>query len=358
MTTSTQKPKITDILLEAVDGKPGLAPALTRATLRGLALLHGVVLEIDLACYALGLAKVTKLPAEVISVGNLSMGGTGKTLAVLKLTRELTAAGRKVAILSRGYRRKSHDEIAVVSTPAGIRLTVPEAGDEPYLLASLLPGIPVVVGKNRRVTGRYAIDTFGVDTLILDDGFQYWRLHKDHEIVLLDALQPATRDHLLPRGLFREPWSHLRRAQEVWITHAQLAAPERVAQLARRVARYAPRAHMRATEHGPVRLRAATGETRELATLRGVGVLALSGLGNPQQFETMLANLGAEVAPCRYPDHHPYTAADLADIAAQAGDLLVVTTAKDAARLPADTPFTYWIADVELVDVPFMLPPG
>jgi tetraacyldisaccharide 4'-kinase len=230
-------------------------------------------------------------------------------------------------------------------------------GDEPSVLAASLPGVPVIVGKNRRITGRRAIEEFGADVLVLDDGFQYWRLHKDREIVLLDALQPAARDRLLPRGIFREPWSHLRRAHEVWITHAQLADPQRVAQLVKQITRYAPHAAVRYTEHHPTHLRSLTGETAPLESLRDQQVLALSGLGNPRQFEMMLEQLGISVTPCRFPDHHLYTSEDIAAITAQlAPGMPVVTTAKDAVRLPSSLPFPVWVVEVEMVDLPGNLP--
>lgn len=346
-TTSVQ-----DYLLQVVDGAPGVVPTLVRGGLRALSWLYGAGLSLDCACYRLGLARVTRLPAEVVGVGNLSMGGTGKTLATIQLAREFTAAGRRVAILSRGYGRTSHDAVLVVSTPDGVVATAAEAGDEPYLLATRLPGIPVLVGKNRRHTGRYAIDTFGADLLLLDDSFQYWRLHKDHEIVLLDALQPAGRDHLLPRGLLREPWRHLQRAHEVWITHAHLAPAERVQALGKRIARYAPGRAVRYTEHRPLHLCTPHGQLAPLQSLRGRPVLALSGLGNPHQFEAMLTELGAMVTPCRFPDHHRYTAEDIAAIHARVDHrTLVVTTAKDAMRLPAHLPFPLWLIEVELQDV-------
>ncbi len=340
-------------LLRAIDGAPGLDAVCLRGLLCVLSWLYRAGLEIDLATYPLGLAKVTRLPAEVISVGNLSMGGTGKTMATLELVRDLLDAGKRVAVLSRGYRRASHAEVVVVATPEGLTATARDAGDEPLLLACRLPGVPVLVGKNRRITGRQAIEQFGVDTLVLDDGFQYWRLAKDREIVLLDASQPAARDALLPRGFLREPWSHLRRAHEVWISHAELAAPERTIALAAQVTRFAPHVTLRYTEHHPTQLHVLPEGDLPLDALRAQPVLALSGLGNPEQFEAMLTVLGAVVTPCRYPDHHPYTDDDIAAIATQATDgRPVVTTAKDAIRLPANLPFPCWVVDVELVTVP------
>lgn len=340
-----------DYLLAVIDGKPGVAAACVRAGLRVLSWVYGAGLHAYLATFALGLSRVERLPAEVVAVGNLSMGGTGKTLAVQRLAREYLAQGKRVAILSRGHKRQVSGEPVVLCRP-GEPPPSAEYGDEPALLAASLPGVPVLLGKNRRRTGRRAIEEFGAEVLILDDGSQYWRLRKDREIVLLDALQPAAREHLLPRGIFRVPWSHLRTAGEVWITHAQLATPERVAELSRRTARHAPKARLRRTEHTPERLRTLSGEVLPLERLRDLPILALSGLGHPEQYEAMLAGLGARVTPSRYPDHHLYTPADLTDIATRlTPGMPVVTTAKDAVRLPSTPPFPVWVIEVEMADV-------
>lgn len=340
-------------VFHAIDGAPGVGAACTRLALHGLAGIHWLLLAARQASYRVGLAGVTRLPIEVISVGNLSLGGTGKTLVVRRLARELAAAGRRVAILSRGHGRQSREE-RVVCYRADRGLPRPcEVGDEPSLLAACLPEIPVMVGKDRRSTGRKAVAEFGADVLILDDGFQYWRLHRDREIVLLDALQPPARELLFPRGTFREPWSHLRRADEVWITHATLASPARVAFLAEQAARHAPHAHLRCTEHHPLHLRSLQGETAPLEALQDYQILALSGLGNPRQFELMLESLQLAVIPCRYPDHHRYSPVDIETIASRlAPGMLCVTTAKDAVRLPKHPPFPVWVVEVELVDVP------
>jgi tetraacyldisaccharide 4'-kinase len=343
-----------DFMLEVIDGIPGFGYACLRGLLTVASGLYRIGMTIDMVA-----GGTTKLPVEVISIGNLSVGGTGKTLAVLKLARELTAAGKKVAILSRGYGRRSQDAVAVVSTEDSVRMTPAEAGDEPSLLATSLPGVPVLVGKNRRVTGRYAIEHFHPDVLLLDDGFQYWRLHKDREIVLLDALQPTPREHLLPRGLFRVPWSHLRRASEVWITHADLATPSRLAHLQGRIAHYAPGVAVRYTAHRPLYLRDRDGAQHDLELLKGRTVLALSGLGNPMQFEQMLGKLGARVTPCRFRDHHPYAPADILAIQQQlAADMLLVTTPKDAIRLPHNCPMPVLVAEVELAEVTLPPPAG
>jgi len=340
------------LFFSLIDGKPGIGPACVRAILWAASWGYALGVMCNRALYAWGVKEVTRLPVEVIGVGNLSMGGTGKTLAVQMLAQQAVAEGKRVAILSRGYRGASREQVGVVSTPEGLCLTMHEAGDEPFLLAARLPGVPVLVGKDRRLTGRYALEHFGSELLILDDSFQYLKLYKDHEIVLLDALQPATRDYVLPRGVYREPWAHLARAHEIWITHARLASPARVQALTAAVHRCAPRMPLRFFEHSPTSLHTIDGVQDSLALLQGRRVLALSSLGNPQQFETMLTTLGAEVTPCRYPDHHPYSVEDIAVIADRVTpEMLVVTTAKDATRLPAPLPFTTWVVEVELEEV-------
>ncbi|MHB9027025.1 MAG: tetraacyldisaccharide 4'-kinase [Armatimonadota bacterium] len=342
-----------EFLLGAIDGRPGVVPSLVRGTLRTLSGAYWGYVKVSQARFRFHLKQAVSLSADVVSVGNLSLGGTGKTLAVLRLAREYAARGQRVAVLCIGYGRASSEAMAVVSTPEGLQLPVEQAGDEPYLLASSLPGIPVLVGKDRRATGRYALETFGSQVLLLDDGFQFLPLRRDREIVLVDALQPPHRERLFPRGVLREPWSHLARAHEVWITHAGLADPERVQCLSRLISRYAPHALARYTEHRPIALRAPDGNTEPLSLLAGRRVLALSSLGNPAQFELMLEALGAGVIPCRFPDHHHYTADDIRAVTARLdADTLVVTTPKDALRLPDDLPFPLRIVDVEMADLP------
>ena len=169
------------------------------------------------------------LGCQVISVGNVTAGGTGKTPVTEKFAHELSAAGRKVAILSRGYRRKEApwwkrmftqvvEQPLVVSDGRQIKLDAATGGDEPYMLAANLPGVCVLVDRNRVKAGRYAISRFGCDTLILDDGFQYQRLKHSLEVVLVDKTNPFGNGHMLPRGVLREPASHIDRADFIFLT--------------------------------------------------------------------------------------------------------------------------------------------
>jgi tetraacyldisaccharide-1-P 4'-kinase len=356
-----------------------------RAGLRGAAGLYGLGLGVNLALYRWRLIRPTRLPCWVVSVGNLTLGGTGKTPCVLWLARQYRAAGWRVAILSRGHGRRSREAVGVVADGQRVLMDVAEAGDEPYLLAHTLGDVPVLVGKNRVRTGRYALEHFGSEVLILDDGFQYWRLEKDVEIVLVDATAPfgpsPSRRHnrvrvpadpfgpgrLLPAGTLREPRPHLDRADLIWITRSECVAKEVAEALAADLRQRHPTIPVLRTAHEPVYLRPLTAsepqdkergrqgdkETRRTVSpspclplslspslLQGRRVCALSSIGNPLAFEQTLRRLGvAELFPARFADHHPYRPAELQAVAAAArerGLEWIVTTEKDATRLPAD----------------------
>jgi len=312
-----------------------------RLAARGLWLLsvgYGVALHLHLAGYRAGLARRLRLPALVVSVGNLTLGGTGKTTAALAVAAWLSDQGKRVALLSRGYRGRGERRPAIVSEGFGPLLSVEEAGDEPFMVARKLPGVYVLVGKDRRVTGRMAVDRLGANAIVLDDGFQYQRLQRDLDIVLVDALLPFGYDFLVPRGLLREPPDHLARADAVWLTHSDLVRRPDLEALRARLETLAPRARLWESVHAPLRLRSREG-SEELAPeeLRGRRVCALSSLGNPVAFLRALQRLGAEVVgEARFPDHHRYRGQDLALVgegpAAEAE--WVVTTEKDAVRLP------------------------
>ena len=231
------------------------------------------------------------LGVQVIAIGNLTVGGTGKTPVVEKFARELQNAGRKVAILSRGYRSRPaplHRRIVnkillrddqtpprVVSDGKSLLLDSEMAGDEPYMLASNLKDVVVLVDKDRVKSGRYAIEKFGCDTLLLDDGFQYWRLRgRRHDVVLIDRQQPFGNEHLVPRGTLREPPSHLARAHTIFITKSD----GKTAELRERIAKLNSTAAVIECVHQPLYFEDVfTGEKHTLDILRGKKVASLSG---------------------------------------------------------------------------------
>ena len=332
-------------------------PGVARALLSAASLPYRAGLEANLALYNWRLKARTRPALPVLSVGNLSLGGAGKSTTVLFLARRLQALGVRPAVVTRGYR--GHTAAAAVLISAGAELLAgPEAGDEAAMLARLLPGVPVAVGKRReRVLELLAAET-DAQIVLLDDGFQYFRMERAFDLVLLDASRSTPRDRVFPGGWLREPWSHLRRASRVWLTHVDQATPEALAALealAERHTALGPPVH---TRHRLTVLHGPGGERRTPESLAGQRVLALSGLGNPESFETSLRAAGAEVLPCRFPDHHPYTPADLLTISGQIKQNhsnLLITTEKDAVKLARpgggadpDPRSELWVAECEL----------
>ena len=335
---------------------PGAAAA--RAGLAALAGLYGGVMSAYRVAYDRGLVRTVTAGCRVISVGNLTVGGTGKSTTVRWLAARLRDRGVPVAVLSYGYRAGSDEPVTVVSD--GHRVLVPASvsGDEPRMLAEALPGVPVLIGKRRQLSAAAAVQRFGVRACVLDDAFQYWRLVKDLDLVLLDALCPFGGGHLLPRGLLREAPRQLRRAHAVVLTQAHRLSERERAALRQQVRRLTPGAVLAEARHAPRPLRpigqgvqvfrctgVQAGRPEHLNTrtpehlnteLHGRRVLALSSLGNPEGFERSLVGLGAEVVPARYPDHHPYRPEDLrreAERARAAGCAMIVTTEKDAVKI-------------------------
>lgn len=291
----------------------------------------------------------------VVVVGNLTVGGTGKTPVVEKFARALRDRGRKVAILSRGYKSKTppfwrrwwfaftHTEEPpprVVSDGERVLLDSEIAGDEPFMLARNLPGVVVLVDKNRVKAGAYAIKKFGCDTLVLDDGFQYLPLKGRLNLLLIDKTNPFGNGFLLPRGILREPAKHLRRASYVFLTKSRGVRDEELEAV---IKRFNPSAEIIECAHQPQYLHMIEdGSRRPLAELKGRRIAAFSGIAAPESFEAFLRETGAVLVHSqRFLDHHRFTPDDLADVfddAKEAGADLVVTTEKDAVRIPADTP--------------------
>jgi tetraacyldisaccharide 4'-kinase len=298
--------------------------------------------------YDLGVRRTLRLDAPVISVGNLAVGGTGKTPLVMTICRHLLAAGVKPAVVSRGYMRTDEHKVVVVGD--GHRILVPptEAGDEPWMMARGLKGAPVVVGADRYQAALMARMRFPeVRVVVLDDGFQHRRLGRDLDLVVLDAAQPAGTGRIFPRGNLREPIAGLRRASALILT-----GPGPAADLNETLGFdvEAPVFRSRIVASGLFRFD--DGTSVELTELDGRPVLALAGLGRPDRFAETMTRLGADVVVRRFfPDHHFYSAAELAEVAdqARAQGLTVVTTTKDASRLvgvlPAGT--EVWVLEAE-----------
>lgn len=329
-----------DYLLSVMQGRPGPIPSFLRLVLSGLSLLYNAGLEVYLLPYRLGIRRRKRLPCPVISIGNLTTGGTGKTPMTQRLCRLLQARGYRVAVLSRGYGGRNEYGCALVSDGETVLLTAQEAGDEAYLLARTLPGVPVLVGKDRRITGRRAWEQFQPDVIVLDDGMQFWQLHRDLDVVLLNASTPFDNGWTLPRGLLREPPSHLRRAGIVVLTNPAQAGAERIQRLQDRLRRLAPGRPVFTADFAPLCLKSPADETeRPTAWLQDRRVATLAAIGNPGAFESLIESLGGVLAArFRYRDHQALTPAELERVFAQAlavGVEAVITTEKDAVKLSA-----------------------
>ncbi len=317
-----------------------------RAWLRLLSRLYGGLAVLRLALHRRGWLKSKPLPARVISVGNLTVGGTGKTPTVIMIAGSLFERGRRVAVLSRGYRGSSREPVNVVSDGREIFLGPSQAGDEAYLMAEALPGVPVLTGRDRWLAGRRAVDDFGAEVLVLDDGFQHLGLKRDVNLLLLDGRNPWGNGWMLPAGALREPRSEAARATAFLLTRAEGGAVEASAELARDF----PGRPVFTGRHRPVRV-VRSGDGREEAPgfLRGRRVVAFCGLARPDSFLRTLTELGAETALfIRRPDHHHPTSDDLRLIEGKARELgaEVVTTAKDAVKLRGRLDF--WVLEVEM----------
>lgn len=285
--------------------------------------------------YARGVLRSRRVDRPVVSIGNLTVGGTGKTPAVELAVRTLTALGHSPAVVSRGYTRQSRG-VQIVADAASIRLDAEEAGDEPFLLARRLPGVPVVVGGNRHEAAREAVRRFSVTAIVLDDGFQHRTLVKDLEIVTARARMPWGNGRLLPAGPLREPLVALGRADVIVVTGARDAGD--VDEVAPAAARYAPGVPICAATHAPTECWDARAmRPASLDTLRDLDAVGFAGIANPAGFRHTLAEAGARLADwVPFADHYWYTREDLDALerrAARRRAAALVTTEKDWVRL-------------------------
>ena len=335
-----------DVVLER---RRGVRATALREILYALSFIYERLVQLRLYFYRKRILRERALGCLVISVGNLTVGGTGKTPIVEKFARALQAGGRRVAILSRGYksvprkrswldrlRRRDADPPRVVSDGKSLLLDSLTAGDEPYMLAHNLKDVIVLVDKDRVKSGRFAIDKWNVDTLLLDDGLQYLHLKHRLDMVLVDRQAPFGNEFLLPRGTLREAPRNLRRASYIFITKNTGESNET---LIERIRRYNRTAEIIECAHKPLYLQNVfTGEQLPLERLRDAFIGSICGIAAPESFEGALKKLGAHVDLAkRYIDHHYYTEAELTTFINRCirRDLaMIVTTEKDAVRMP------------------------
>lgn len=300
--------------------------------LRALSYVYRAGLRLYLLPFDLGIRQRKRLPVPVISIGNITMGGTGKTPMTRYVCEGLVSREWQPAVLSYGYGGSRSGKFSVVSATSAR-----EVGDEPAMLASKLPGVPVLVGKHRYEGGLHAVREFGADIVVLDDGLQVWKLHRDLDIVLVDGTRPFDNGWTLPAGKLREPISALRRADCVVITGLD-PGDASLTGIADRIRRISPAMAVFSARHTPHALYAVDDDAEVgLNRIQGQKVFALSSIAHPDSFERTLAETGAVVAGAeRYPDHYLYTQEDVARIENKAkvcGAELIVTTEKDGVKL-------------------------
>lgn len=294
--------------------------------------------------YEKGLLTIHRLPRPTVCIGNITVGGTGKTPLVMRLASDLLEKGLRPAILLRGYKReKNSPRPVLVRGPKAILAKVQESGDEAMELARRLPGACVGVGANRYAAGMMILKQFPVDCFIMDDGFQHYQLHRDLNIVALDVTDPWGGGRLLPAGLLRESPEALKRANLVVLTRTGLVAPDRLSVLKEEVSTFLnPPASVLESRHEPRCLMNLSDQKEAaLSKLKGKQVLVVSGIANPRAFESSLSGLGADIVQsCRMSDHggHPIDVWKWVSKHWRA-DQWIVMTEKDAVRwLAKDTP--------------------
>ncbi|MEO6054769.1 MAG: tetraacyldisaccharide 4'-kinase [Chthoniobacterales bacterium] len=357
-----------DVILER---RYGRRAEMLRWVLYFLSGFYLFVVQMRLRLYQNRFFHRHSIGCPVISVGNLTVGGTGKTPVVEMLARELLRGGRRVAILSRGYKSVAKplfsrfmDKIfknkaiflpRIVSDGRSLLLDSRMAGDEPFMLANNLKGVPVLVDKDRVKSGLFAIQHFDADTLLLDDGLQYLRLQHRIDIVLIDCQSPFGNEFLLPRGTLREPAQNLCRANYIFITKSSEAGN---ADLITRIRSYNKTADIIECAHRPKNLRnIATGEIFPLEFLKGKTIASLCGIAVPESFEEALRQLGANIEVVKsYTDHHRFSPREIENFIRRCGRRnipAIITTEKDAVRFPRiiepEVPIYFLRVEIEIL---------
>ena len=318
------------------DGGRRTLYALTRWLFPFFSWLYGMACAVRLLLYRYGIFKQKKLEAKVISVGNITLGGTGKTPLVIYLAEKLKEKDKKVAILTRGYKRKKK-EMVELTQKIHEKINWQDVGDEPYLLAQRLPDVPIMVTKHRNISGKYAVEKYDTEFLILDDGFQHLKLFRNLDIVVIDSVNPFGNGRVLPAGTLREPLTSLRRADMFVLTKTDQVSNKD--ELIKILKRYNPKAP---TVESIYQIRSIEklfdGLEINLKEVEGKRVLAFSGIGNPLSFENTLKQLKIRILKHRiFLDHFPYHRNEvlaLQEDAKSRGADFIITTEKDSVRIP------------------------
>ncbi len=335
----------------------GSAPLISLTTaLYTISLLYGAGQKLRQFAYRQRVIPSHQLPCKVICVGNISVGGTGKTPMTMHVAQEIQQLGYKAAIISRGYRGSAENHGGIVSDGKSICMGPEQAGDEPYMIARRLREIPVIIGKNRYAAGMLAVKKFQPDVMVLDDGFQHLRLKRDIDLVLLDHALPFGNAHLLPRGILREPISSLARGTACILTRYPAGTEEPATSSIDLIKKYTPPNRVFTSSHDPYCYGVKSGEQislnraidrysrQKIDGLKKETIFGFSGIARNADFQNTVKGLGFNTTGfLEFSDHHRYSAHDLSYIqskAERAGARCLITPEKDLVRLSPQNPFS------------------
>jgi len=338
-----------DYLLRVISGqKKGFVSTLICLLLSVLEILYLIIINIRYFVYNTGIKKSKKLPCKVISIGNITAGGTGKTPLVKLVAEVCKEKHLSTVIINSGYKAEN-TEARIVYDGEKMLVSEEEAGDEALMLSQLLSGVPVITGKDRYLAGKLALEEFTPELILLDDGFQHWQLARDKDIVLIDASNPFAYRHLLPRGLLREPLKALKRADLFLITKVNSVEKEKLVEIIRTIKKHNMTTPIFTAkyESSVLRIYQKNGEIKLLPaeSLNGKKVLAFSGIGNPTSFQKSLEECGGEILfHYKYPDHYQYTRSDIEEMTSWAARDssqrrsakrvdMIITTEKDLVKI-------------------------
>jgi tetraacyldisaccharide 4'-kinase len=336
--------------VESVMSSEGKAAAPFLASwLHVISIFYGAVQTAREFCYRQKIIPTQKLPCKVISIGNITVGGTGKTPLTIHVAETLKQSGHKVAVVSRGYKGSAERHGGIVSDGRTLYMDAALSGDEPCLIAGRLKDVPVVVGKNRFAAGMLAVKNFQTDVIVLDDAFQHLKLKRDLDLVLLDCLRPFGNAHLLPRGPLREPISSLARGTACILTRCRTEAAETAISVIASIKRLLPESPVFTSTHIPYCYMVKKGNKiqfgnhsefmspRDITEIKNHKIFAFSGIARNDDFQHTLNVLGINATGfLEFSDHHQYTQNDLATILRLAGNSsadLLITTEKDHVRI-------------------------
>ena len=310
-----------------------------------LSFVYFFFVKIRVVLYNIGFCKSTKVPCFVISLGNITLGGTGKTPLTQRIALSLRDKGYKITVLNRGYKANFKGDIGLVSDGNKTYMEPSECGDEAYLLAKTLNDVSVVIGRDRGVTGSYAKNELRSEVIIIDDGYQHLKIKRDLNIVLIDALNPFGNKFVLPRGTLREPLSSLNRADIFVLTKSNQTTEEKQYETKEELKKYNSTAYTLASFHMPANLLNIKdwlkgSDFEENLDMVNQEILAFSGIGNPESFKNTLTEKGLKISKyISFPDHHFYTRAELEKLGEETSSVkatALVTTEKDAVKIPIE----------------------